>query len=399
MHPRTLHWDGDALVLIDQTRLPLVVEEIRCTTVPQVIDAIKRLAVRGAPAIGVAGAYGVALAARTDMTSVAGALDALAASRPTAVNLFWALDRMRRVYDGGGDADALVAEAQHIHEDDQARCRRIAEFGEPLMPGSGNILTHCNAGALATAGMGTALAPVYLASERGKKLHVFVDETRPLLQGSRITAWELMQAGIPCTLITDNMAGAVMKRRGVSAVIVGADRIAANGDVANKIGTYALAIVARHHGVPFYVAAPLSTIDPQTATGDAIPIEERADMEVTEGFGRRTAPVDVAVFNPAFDVTPHDLVTAIITDRGVVPATAEGIRTVTTHDRRAELPPGVGEASGEAGPVAATIAARGGEQGVGGARTGAPGTAPPAPNSLRELAKPADSPHRLLAGS
>lgn len=331
MHPRTLHWDGDALVLIDQTRLPLVVEEIRCNDVFQVIDAIKRLAVRGAPAIGVAGAYGVAIAARSGRDALPSALRDLAASRPTAVNLFWALDRMRRVYEEGGDADALLAEARRIHEDDQARCRRIAEFGEPLMPASGNILTHCNAGALATAGMGTALAPVYLAAERGKELHVFVDETRPLLQGSRITAWELMQAGVPCTLITDNMAGAVMKRRGVSAVIVGADRIAANGDVANKIGTYPLAIVARHHGVPFYVAAPLSTIDPATATGERIPIEERGAVEVTEGFGRRTAPADVAVFNPAFDVTPHDLVTAIITDRGVVPATAEGIASALAH--------------------------------------------------------------------
>lgn len=326
MHPRTLHWDSEALVLIDQTRLPLAVEEIRCTDVAAVVDAIKRLAVRGAPAIGVAGAYGVALGAlRGGREAVPAALKDLAASRPTAVNLFWALDRMRSVHEAGGDAAALVAEAVRIHADDAARCRRIGEHGEALMPETGNIITHCNAGALATAGMGTALAPIYLASERGKRLHIFVDETRPLLQGARITAWELAQAGVPATLITDNMAGAVMKRKGVRAVIVGADRIAANGDVANKIGTYPLAIVARHHGVPFYVAAPLSTIDPGTPHGDAIPIEERSEVEVTEGMGRRTAPHGMAVFNPAFDVTPHELVTALVTDRGIFPATADGV--------------------------------------------------------------------------
>jgi methylthioribose-1-phosphate isomerase len=332
MIPRTLRWESNALVLLDQTRLPLEKSELRCTTVEQVVDAIKRLAVRGAPAIGVAGAYGVAIAALRG-ENVPLALAALAKSRPTAVNLFWALDRMRRRFETGADAAALLAEAQAIEEDDVARCRRIGDHGAALLPDGATVITHCNAGALATAGMGTALAVVYRAIELGKKIRVYADETRPLLQGARITAWELQESGVDVTLITDGMAAAVMSRIQIDAVIVGTDRVAANGDVANKIGTFGLALAARHHSVPFYVAAPISTIDPKMTDGSGIPIEERAAEEVTEPFGRRIAPYGVKVFNPAFDVTPHALVTALITDRGVVPATGAGVARALELDR------------------------------------------------------------------
>jgi methylthioribose-1-phosphate isomerase len=332
MIPRTLRWESDALVLLDQTRLPLEKSELRCTTVDAVVDAIKRLAVRGAPAIGVAGAYGVALAALRG-ENIPAAIEALAQSRPTAVNLFWALDRMRLRFEAGADAAALLREARAIEEDDAARCLRIGDHGAALLPETATVITHCNAGALATAGIGTALSVVYRAAELGKKIRVYADETRPLLQGARITAWELMESGVDVTLITDGMAAAVMSRMQIDAVVVGADRIAANGDVANKIGTFGLALAARHHSVPFYVAAPISTIDPKMPDGARIPIEERAGEEVTEPFGSRIAPRGVKVFNPAFDVTPHAFVTALITDRGVVPATAAGVARALELDR------------------------------------------------------------------
>ncbi len=325
MIPKTLYWDRDALVVLDQTRLPLERVEIRCSTVSDVVDAIRRLAVRGAPAIGVAGAYGAALSALKG-EDVAAAIERLAASRPTAVNLFWALDRMKRRFEAGADAGRLLEEAQAIERDDAERCRRIGDHGAALLPVECTIITHCNAGALATAGIGTALAIVYRAAEQGKTVRVYADETRPLLQGARITAWELMEAGIDVTLITDGMAASVMARRRIDAVITGADRIAANGDSANKIGTYGLALAAKRHGIPFYIAAPCSTIDPKTADGGAIPIEERSAEEITEPGGRRIAPRGVKVFNPAFDVTPADLITALVTDRGVVPASADGVR-------------------------------------------------------------------------
>ncbi len=330
MHPRTLRWENNALVIIDQTRLPLEHVDLACRTVDDVVTAIKTLAVRGAPAIGVAGAYGVAIAALADMKSVPESFRKLAASRPTAVNLFWALDRMRKRFDAGATAAELLEEAQRIEEDDIARCRRIGDHGAPLLPDNATVITHCNAGALATAGMGTALAVIYRATELGKKIKVFSDETRPLLQGARITMWELMQAGIDATLITDGMAAAVMSRaaaegKSIDAVIVGTDRVAANGDVANKIGTFGLALAARHHKIPFYVAAPCSTIDPTIPDGRSIPIEERDADEITQQFGRRTAPLGAKVFNPAFDVTPHEFITALITDRGVVEASAAGV--------------------------------------------------------------------------
>jgi methylthioribose-1-phosphate isomerase len=316
-------------------------------------DAIRRLVVRGAPAIGISAAFGVYLGIKdsTPASFVADlhkTCDYLASSRPTAVNLFWAIERIRTaalaehaaaLAAGGSGArppsglsDAALADVKarilrqclEMIDQDNAVCRAIGELGADLIAKAGagqsvcNILTHCNAGGLATAQFGTALAPVYVAAERGMKLHVFVDETRPLLQGSRITAFELMQNRIPCTLICDNMAAAVMQGQPVAAVIVGADRVAANGDVANKIGTLPLAIVARHFAVPFYVAAPTSSIDNTLASGELIPIEQRSDSEITEGFGRRTAPPGVRCFNPAFDLTPARLITGIITEKGVV---------------------------------------------------------------------------------
>jgi methylthioribose-1-phosphate isomerase len=326
---------GDALRIIDQTRLPAELAELDLRTVDEVVEAIRTLAVRGAPAIGVAGAIGLVASLLPHVAEPTPALDArvlgharaIRAARPTAVNLPWAVDRMLRAADaarraGAGNAallDALRAEATAVLDEDRAMCRRIGEHALPLLAGSAelSVLTHCNAGALATSGIGTALAPVYLAAESGRRVAVWADETRPLLQGSRLTAWELSRAGIPVTVIADNMAAALLRRGGVDAVLVGADRIAANGDVANKVGTYALALAARHHGVPFYVLAPWSTFDPACPTGAEIPIEERDPAEVRGGFGRATAPADVAAWNPAFDVTPAALVTAIVSDRGV----------------------------------------------------------------------------------
>jgi methylthioribose-1-phosphate isomerase len=323
---------GDAVVIVDQRRLPVEYVELSLRTVDEIVEAIRALAVRGAPAIGVAGALGLAASlapfaaedADAFRARAAAAAARIAGARPTAVNLPWAMSRMRRALaaePAAADARTLLAvlrrEADAILEEDRAMCRRIGEHGLPLLPDGARVLTHCNAGALATAGIGTALAPVYLAAEAGRHVHVWADETRPLLQGSRLTAWELSRAGIPVTVLADNMAASLMRAGRVDLCIVGADRIATNGDVANKIGTYALALAARHHGIPFYVAAPTSTFDPATPTGDAIEIECRDPDEVRRGFGRQTAPDDAAIHNPAFDVTPAELVTAIVSDRGI----------------------------------------------------------------------------------
>lgn len=315
--------------LLDQTRLPNDVVFVETDDVEVVWRAIRSLQVRGAPAIGVAAAMGVAAAAQrgdnADAVRAAAesAADRLATSRPTAVNLFWALDRMRATARGFAGADGaalkrlLVDEAQRIHDEDDAMCRAIGRHGLTLLRDGMTILTHCNAGGLATSGFGTALAPVYAALERGWRLAVYADETRPLLQGARLTAWELCRAGVATTVICDNMAATVMRQGRVQAVLVGADRIAANGDTANKIGTYGVAVLARHHGIPFYVLAPSSTFDFACPDGAAIPIEERDAGEIACGFGPRTAPADARVFNPAFDVTPTSLISAIVCEKGV----------------------------------------------------------------------------------
>ncbi|CAH0117787.1 MULTISPECIES: S-methyl-5-thioribose-1-phosphate isomerase [unclassified Paenibacillus] len=332
---QSVKWAGTHLDLLDQRLLPGDIVILALTTAEEVWEAIRHLKVRGAPAIGIAAAYGVVLGARSYvgenradwLREVERRADYLATSRPTAVNLFWALDRMKRhaaELANGGDKsvselnEELLAEANRIQAEDEEVCRRIGEHALTLFESGMGVLTHCNAGGLATAKYGTALAPLYLAQERGIRLKVFADETRPVLQGARLTAFELQQAGVDVTLICDNMAGHVMSKGWVQAVIVGTDRVAASGDVANKIGTYSLAVLAKAHGIPFYVACPLSTIDLQTNTGAEIPIEERPESEITEGFGMRTAPQGVRVYNPAFDITPHDYVTAIITERGIV---------------------------------------------------------------------------------
>ena len=329
----TVRWEDDSVVMIDQRRLPGEEVYLRCRTPREVAAGIREMAIRGAPAIGVAAALGLALGARTSSAEGADlrtefdrACDELAATRPTAVNLFWAIERMRARFsrDAGAGREALATglleEARAIQDEDVAACRRMGDLGAELIPDGARLLTHCNAGALATAGYGTALGVVRSAARQGKVKNVFADETRPYLQGARLTAWELSRDGIPTTLIADNMAGHLMSRAEIDAVIVGADRIAANGDVANKIGTYTLAVLAREHGLPFYVAAPVSTIDLATPSGDRIPIEERAAEEITHHGGRRLAPEGIAVRNPAFDVTPHRYVTAIICERGVARA-------------------------------------------------------------------------------
>lgn len=337
-------WEGGAtgrLRLLDQTRLPTETVWLDCQQVEEVYEAIQRLAVRGAPAIGIAAAYGVCLAARgSDPAQALRACDRLATSRPTAVNLFWALDQMRSAIQGSGSgvlAEQLLQRARAIHQSDALQCAAIGRHGAELLADfqtGDSLITHCNTGALATGGEGTALAVVYALHSAGKRPHVYVDETRPLLQGARLTAWELMQRQIDCTLICDSMAAQAMRagangKGKVRAVLVGADRITANGDTANKIGTYPLAIVARHHGVPFYVAAPTSTFDLTLSTGQAIPIEQRKAEEVTEGHGRRTAPPGVPVFNPAFDVTPADLISGLITERGIArPVTQETVASL-----------------------------------------------------------------------
>ncbi len=326
-----IRWPGDRLLLLDQTRLPR--EEVfrECHRWEEVADAIRGLVVRGAPAIGVAAAFGVVLAARRSRAATAEALLAdldvalkgLAATRPTAVNLFWALDRMRAAAvaarDRGPEAvrARLEAEARAILDEDVAANRALGDHGADLVPAGARILTHCNAGALATAGYGTALGVIRSAHARGRVALVWVDETRPVLQGARLTAWECLREGIPHRLIADAAAASLMARGEVDLVVTGADRIAANGDTANKIGTYGLAVLARHHGVPFYVAAPFSTIDPAVASGAGIPIEERDGAEVRALGERATAPEASPVYNPAFDVTPAALITAIITERGV----------------------------------------------------------------------------------
>jgi methylthioribose-1-phosphate isomerase len=340
---QTVRWMGDAatgyLRLIDQTRLPTEYVEMDCHDVAAVWEAIKLLRVRGAPAIGVAAAYGAVIGARSrgleDADSVRSALGeataTLRTSRPTAVNLFWALDRMNAAAGGDGSARALLErlldEARRIDQEDRAMCRAIGRHGAALIePGEG-ILTHCNAGGLATSDYGTALAVIFSAHEQGMPVHVYADETRPLLQGARLTAWELKRRGIPVTLICDNMAAQVMREGKIQMVVVGADRIAANGDTANKIGTYGVALLARAHAIPFYVAAPSSTFDLSIPDGSAIPIEQRDPREVTHGFGRQTAPDDVEVYNPAFDVTPAELIAGIITENGVIrPVNALTIR-------------------------------------------------------------------------
>jgi methylthioribose-1-phosphate isomerase len=323
--------NGSAVDIIDQRLLPGRLERRELRTVDDVCDAIATLAVRGAPAIGVAGAMGlvVALAPQVDaprdtfLERARSLAERIARVRPTAVNLAWAVGRVRRAAERtSGDSAAILAamraEATHILDEDRAMCRRIGEYGATLLAEGSRVLTHCNAGALATAGIGTALAPVYVAAERGNRVAVFADETRPLLQGSRLTAWELAQAGIDVTVLADSMAASLMREGRVDVVIVGADRIAANGDVANKIGTYPLALAARHHGVPFYVAAPWSTVDPDTPNGDAIHIEHRDAEELARGFAAEVVPGEAAVYNPAFDVTPAELVTAFVTDRGII---------------------------------------------------------------------------------
>jgi methylthioribose-1-phosphate isomerase len=308
----------DAVRLLDQKALPHEERWLALESSDAVAAAIKDLTVRGAPAIGVAAAYALACDARrgASRARLDAAAERLVRARPTAVNLAWAVDRMRRRF--GAAADALLAEAHAIRDEDEAACRRIGALGAELVPQRARILTHCNAGALATAGYGTALGVVRAAFEAGKDVAVLADETRPFLQGARLTAWELHRDGIPVTLLTDGMAGWLMQRGEISCAVVGADRIAANGDVANKIGTYSLAVLARHHAVPFYVAAPWSTVDLATASGAQIPIEERESDEVVMMAGARIAPVGVKARYPAFDVTPAALVTAIVTERGVV---------------------------------------------------------------------------------
>ena len=336
----TLRWQGGIeghLVLLDQTRLPSEVVEIDCQNVEDVWQAIKRLAVRGAPAIGCAAAYGVCLA-RSELAEIERACDYLATSRPTAVNLFWALERMRKTAQLGSSlpvpqlTEQLLVEAKAIHNEDCQMCAAIGRNGAGLLadlPVGSGILTHCNAGALATGGDGTALSVIFELARRGRQPHVWVDETRPLLQGSRLTAWELMQRDIDCTLICDSMAAQVMREGRVQAVITGADRIAANGDAANKIGTYSVATLARAHDIPFYVAAPSSTFDLAIACGADIPIEQRAAQEISHGFGKATAPEKVSTYNPAFDVTPSELIAGVITEKGIIqPVNSEYILPV-----------------------------------------------------------------------
>lgn len=330
----TLEWTDQGVRFLDQTKLPTEETYVNCTTYQQVADAIRTMVVRGAPAIGVAAAMGIALGVNNSRAETIAELkeefdqicNVIGETRPTAVNLFWAIRRMQDKFETlrfrsiAQIRQALIEESRRMHAEDIAANQAMGRHGATLMPASGGVLTHCNAGALATAGYGTALGVIRAAVEQGKKLHVYADETRPFLQGSRLTAWELMKDGIPTTVISDNMAGSMMKQGKIGAIVVGADRIAANGDVANKIGTYSVAVLAREHGIPFYVAAPISTVDFDTRDGSGIPIEQRSRKEVTHIAGRQMVPDGVEVENPAFDVTPAKFVTAIITDRGIAKA-------------------------------------------------------------------------------
>lgn len=323
MIPSTLEWTGSGLRILDQRALPDRVVFLDCSSVAEVVDAIRTLAVRGAPAIGIAAAYGVVLGAMDGREELSEVVKRLASSRPTAVNLFWALDRMtafaKRCQGRPHDRwiESLLQEAGAIHREDVENNRRLGAFGQALLPRSATVLTHCNAGALATGGYGTALGVIRAAREAGKEIKIYADETRPLLQGARLTAWELAEDGFDVTLICDSMAACLMRSGCIDAVIVGADRIAANGDVANKIGTYGLAVLASHHAVPFYVAAPCSTFDTASESGESIPIEERSAEEMRVLPSGRSIPESIPVWNPAFDVTPARLVDAIITERGL----------------------------------------------------------------------------------
>ncbi|MFZ5634911.1 MAG: S-methyl-5-thioribose-1-phosphate isomerase [Bacillota bacterium] len=346
-----MRWEGSELLILDQTKLPGCIEYIRCRDHLTVAEAIKKLSVRGAPAIGASAAYGLVLGAMSLKTDDPGEFMAgvekiaayLSSTRPTAVNLNWALERMLAGIRSAAPAEPkeligiMIREADSIYREDLEGNRRMGRFGLELIPDGARILTHCNAGALATAGYGTALGVIRAAHEAGKKVSVYAGETRPLLQGARLTAWEMVREGIPVTLLTDNMAGYLMALRMVDLVVVGADRIAANGDVANKIGTYGVAVLAGEHGIPFYVAAPFSTVDMRLKSGAEIPIEERSPEEVTHIAGQRMAPEGVRVWNPAFDVTPARLVSAIITDRGIArPPYEKALKEL-------ELKPGIGK--------------------------------------------------------
>jgi methylthioribose-1-phosphate isomerase len=352
----TIEWKTDGVVMIDQRKLPSAEVYVTCKSAAEVAKAIKTMVIRGAPAIGVAAAMGIALGmgkskatgTKQFATEFQKTCDLMAATRPTAVNLFWAIDRMKRVFAeaalaGGSVMEIkarLEAEAQRIHDEDVASCRSVGAHGAALVPDSASVLTHCNAGALATAGYGTALGVIRAAVEQGKRVAVLADETRPFLQGARLTAWELTKDGIDTTVITDNMAGTMMQQGQVDLVVVGADRIAANGDVANKIGTYTVAVLAKAHGLPFYVAAPTSTIDLNTPDGSRIPIEERNEREVTHVGSSRLTPGAARIRNPAFDITPASYVTAIVTERGIArPPYDESLARLVRAASTEPLPP------------------------------------------------------------
>jgi methylthioribose-1-phosphate isomerase len=334
---QTLEWTDNGVRFLDQTKLPTEEVYVTCKTHEQVADVIRNMVVRGAPAIGVAAAMGMALAVKNSKAETVAdlkkdfdqAAEIIGKTRPTAVNLFWAIRRMQqkleraRIQPLNQIKQTLIDEAKRMHAEDIAANQAMGRHGATLMPAKGGVLTHCNAGALATAGYGTALGVIRAAVEQGKKIHVYADETRPFLQGSRLTAWELMKDGIPTTVISDNMAGAMMKQGKIGAIVVGADRIAANGDVANKIGTYTVAVLAKEHGIPFYVAAPFSTVDLETSDGSKIPIEQRNSREVSHIAGKQMVPDGVEIENPAFDVTPAKYVNAIITERGIAKAPYE----------------------------------------------------------------------------
>jgi methylthioribose-1-phosphate isomerase len=359
----TIDWQDDLIVMVDQRKLPGQELYVRCRTAQEVAKAIRTMVIRGAPAIGVAAAMGIALGVRrstakgtkqfaVDFQKIC---DLMAATRPTAVNLFWAIERMKRTFSAGALAGEspeeltarLEREARAIHDEDVASCRAMGGFGAELVPDGARVLTHCNAGALATAGYGSALGVIRAAVEQGKKVAVFADETRPFLQGARLTAWELVREGINTTVITESMAGPLMRAGEIDVVVVGADRIAANGDTANKIGTYTVAVLAHEHKIPFYVAAPLSTIDLSTADGDGIPIEERDQREVSHLGSSRLTPIGAKIRNPAFDITPHRYISGIITERGIFRAPFREAMQQAFDDRARELAT-AGKATGAA---------------------------------------------------